>query len=55
MKLLEKFNLKTTLNKDKNYQRIRFTFSSVPKLKELIKENIIPSMNYKLGYNPVET
>ena len=52
---LEKFNLKAKLNKDKNYYRIRFLSSSINTLKELLKQNIIPSMYYKISYNPVET
>ena len=46
---LEKINLKARLNRDKNYYRIRFISSSINKLKELLKENLIPSMNYKIG------
>jgi len=46
---LEKIGLKANLNKDKNYYRIRFFNSSVSKLKELLKENLIPSMYYKIG------
>ena len=52
---LEKIGLRANLNKDKNYYRIRFLNSSTGRLKELLKENLIPSMYYKLGYNPVET
>ena len=52
---LRKFGLQANLNKDKKYYRIRFLSSSINKLKELLKNNIIPSMIYKLGYNPVET
>ena len=46
---LEKIGLKANLNKDKNYYRIRFFTSSINKLKELLKENLIPSMYYKIG------
>jgi len=46
---LEKFGLKANLNKDKKYYRIRFFTSSINKLKELLKENLIPSMYYKIG------
>ena len=52
---LKTLGLDGTLNKDKTYWRIRFLSSSLSRLKELISENIISSMNYKLGYNPVET
>jgi len=57
-KLIEKLEilgLKARLNRDKRYYRIRFLSLSVPKLKEIIKRYLIPSMYYKLGYNPVET
>ena len=52
---LEKIGLEGTLNKDKQYFRIRFKASSIPKLFGMIKQFIIPSMKYKLGYDPVET
>jgi len=52
---LKEVGLVATLNKDKNYHRIRFISSSISKLKELVKETIIPSMYYKISYNPVET
>ena len=52
---LEKLGLSTSLNRDKNYYRLRFLKSSLGKLNELLNDNIIPSMNYKLSYNPVET
>jgi len=46
---LKLLGLETTLNKDKCYWRIRFKSSSIPKLKQLISDKIIPSMRYKLG------
>ena len=52
---LGKLGLRANLNRDKNYYRIRFLSSSITTLKELLKENLIPSMYYKIGYNPVET
>ncbi|OGY63814.1 MAG: hypothetical protein A3I89_00780 [Candidatus Harrisonbacteria bacterium RIFCSPLOWO2_02_FULL_41_11] len=45
---LEKLGLKTALNKDKIYYRLRFLKSSLPKLRELLKDKIIPSMKYKI-------
>jgi len=54
IKKLSIFGLKARLNKDKIYYRIRFLSSSVSYLKEILKENLIPSMKYKLGYDPVE-
>jgi hypothetical protein len=38
-----------TLNKDKEYYRIRFSSSSIPKLYGIIGKYIIPSMKYKIG------
>lgn len=52
---LETLGLQARLNKDKQYYRIRFLSRSIPRLKELIRDRVIPSMQYKLGYNPVET
>jgi hypothetical protein len=53
---LSRLQLHATLNKDKEYQRIRFLKSSIPRLHELVNEYIIPSMQYKLvGHDPVET
>ncbi len=46
---LKDLGLNASLNKDKNYFRIRFLCSSINKLKELLKGNLIPSMNYKIG------
>lgn len=47
--LLEKMGLSGTLNKDKEYYRIRFRTSSIPKLFGIINQYIIPSMKYKIG------
>lgn len=49
LKILEKMGLSATLNKDKEYYRIRFKTSSIPKLFGIIKKYIIPSMKYKIG------
>lgn len=49
LKILEKIGLSGTLNKDKEYYRIRFTSSSIPKLFGIIEKYIIPSMKYKIG------
>ena len=49
LKFLEKLGLEGTLNKDKEYYRIRFKTSSIPKLFGIIKKHIIPSMKYKIG------
>ncbi|PJE63689.1 hypothetical protein COU89_01980, partial [Candidatus Roizmanbacteria bacterium CG10_big_fil_rev_8_21_14_0_10_45_7] len=55
LKALKAIGLEAKLNKDKIYQRIRFMKSSFPKLEKLIANKLIPSMKYKLGYDPVET
>ena len=49
LKLLEDFGLVGTLNKDKEYYRIRFRSSSIPKLFGIIERYIIPEMKYKIG------
>lgn len=54
-KLLEKMNIETSLNKDKTYSRLRVKKTSLPALWRLLNPNVIPSMYYKLSYNPVET
>ncbi len=52
---LAKIGLQARLNKDKDYQRIRFVKTSIPTLVKLIKPHIIPSMLYKIGLESVET
>ncbi len=52
---LSEMGLRTNLNKDKTYYRLRFLKSSLPKLRGLLKDIVVPSMRYKLSYNPVET
>ncbi len=46
---LKKMGLEAKTNRDKNYFRLRFLSFSVPKLKKIITEHIIPSMKYKIG------
>jgi hypothetical protein len=46
---LRKFGLEGTLNRDKEYYRIRFKTSSIPRLFQIIGNYIIPSMKYKIG------
>ena len=48
MNQLKLFGIESKLNKDKEYWRIRMIMSSVPTFKELIQENIIPSLQYKI-------
>ncbi len=55
LEALSELGLRATLNKDKEYKRIRFLKESVPKLFGLIKPFIIPSMQYKIGLVSVET
>jgi hypothetical protein len=52
---LSRLGLYSKLNKDKRYYRIRLLKSSIPRLCELLRDIIPPSMKYKLSYNPVET
>lgn len=55
MKILSRFGIESSINRDKIYYRVRVKKSSVRKLVEVINPYIIPSMKYKLSYNPVET
>lgn len=55
MKMLFELGIESGLNKDKEYSRVRIKASSIPKLFSLVSPHIIPSMKYKMGYNPVET
>lgn len=55
IRALCEMGLESNLNKDKTYYRLRFLKSSLPKLRTLLKNKVIPSMQYKLSYNPVET
>ena len=55
LKKIKALGLEAKLNKDKEYYRIRFLSSSIPQLRITLKDILIPSMYYKLGYNPVET
>ena len=52
---LRELRLHATLNKDKEYQRIRFLKESIPRLFALMQPYIIPSMKYKIGSVSVET
>jgi hypothetical protein len=55
IKALQELGLEATLNKDKEYKRIRFLKKSIPALFALIESTIIPSMKYKIGLESVET
>ncbi len=52
---LQKLGLEATLNRDKEYKRIRFFKKSIPNLFTIMQPHIIPSMHYKLGLESVET
>ena len=49
MAMLSNLNLESSLNKDKEYSRIRIKKSSIPVLFETISPYILPSMAYKIG------
>lgn len=49
IKKLKEHNLMSSLNKDKDYYRIRFRLESVKRLKELIAEYFIDDMRYKIN------
>ena len=53
--LLREFDLRAKLNKDKHYYRVRFFKESIKKFNQIIDPYIIPTMKYKLSYDPVET
>ena len=55
LKKLDEIGISGRLNKDKHYKRIRLLKSSIVILNKLIEPYIIPSMRYKVGYDPVET
>ena len=48
MDALQEIGIESRMNKDKIYQRLRILKSSIPRLKELIRPYIIPSMRYKI-------
>ncbi len=52
---LRKIGVKARLNKDKKYYRIRILKESIAHFNKTISPHIIPSMRYKLSYDPVET
>ncbi len=55
MGILAGHGIQSAVNKDKRYWRLRIIKSSLAKFWELVAPGVIPSMYYKLGYNPVET
>ena len=55
VKKLKKIKLKARINRDKSYFRLRFLKSDIKKFNQMIADYIVPSMRYKLSYDPVET
>lgn len=55
VKMLSDLGIESGVNKDKEYKRIRIIKNSIPAFFKIITPHIIPSMFYKLSYNPVET
>lgn len=53
--LLSSLGINASLNRDKEYWRIRIKKNSLPIFFSMIREHIIPSMSYKLNHDPVET
>lgn len=45
---LARLQINATLNKDKIYQRIRISVSSIPKLKNMVWPYLLPEFRYKL-------
>jgi len=55
IEMLLDLGIESSINRDKNYKRIRIKKYSLPIFFKIISPFIIPSMKYKLSYNPVET
>lgn len=55
LQALRRIHIHARLNKDKQYFRIRILKESVERFNSMINPYIIPSMKYKLSYDPVET
>lgn len=53
--LRDRWGIKSSLNKDKKYRRIRVATESAPILVALVKPFILPQLTYKLPLNPVST
>lgn len=53
--LLKTFGIKSALNRDKTYFRIRISTDSSVSMQQLIRPYIIPCMRYKLANDPVTT
>ncbi|MDO8569593.1 MAG: LAGLIDADG endonuclease [bacterium] len=55
LSLLSSLGVDASLNRDKEYWRIRIKKDSLPNFFATIQKYIIPSMAYKLNHDPVET
>lgn len=55
LRVLCDMGIYASLNKDKEYKRIRIFKKSIPTFFGLIEAHIIPSMKYKIGLESVET
>ena len=53
--LLASLGIDASLNRDKEYWRIRIKKDSLSNFFDTIRSQIIPSMTYKLNHDPVET
>ena len=53
--LKKKFGIVSSLNRDKEYFRIRVSTESTKVLRELVRPYVIPYFKYKLGNDPVTT
>ena len=53
--LREEWNVKSTLNRDKQYLRIRIAVESVPLFKEIITPHVLNEFQYKFPNDPVTT
>lgn len=53
--LKRSFNIDSTLNRDKQYWRLRIRTESTKKLVRIVSPFIVPCFQYKLRYDPVTT
>ncbi len=53
--LWQTFSLKSSLNRDKSYWRLRISTESTKQMVSIIGPYILPLFQYKLGYDPVTT
>lgn len=53
--LWRSYKIDSSLNRDKQYWRIRITTASTTRMKDIISPYILPCFRYKLTYDPVTT